>query len=81
MHNNTYDNSNLPFPFPDALQEFSVATSGLSADNGMHSAASVNAVTKSGTNSFRGNAFEFLRDRRFNAKSPFAPSERRQEAG
>ena len=44
MHNNTYDNSNLPFPFPDALQEFRVATSGLSADNGMHSSASVNAV-------------------------------------
>ena len=74
MHNNTYDNSNLPFPFPDALQEFRVATSGLSADNGMHSSASVNAVVKSGTNSFHGNAFEFLRDRRFNAKSPFAPS-------
>ena len=31
MHNTTYDNTNLPFPFPDALQEFSVATSGLSA--------------------------------------------------
>ena len=73
MHNNTYDNSNLPFPFPDALQEFRVATSGLSADNGMHSSASVNAVVKSGTNSLHGNAFEFLRDRRFNARSPFAP--------
>ena len=63
---------NLPLPFPDALQEFSVATSGLSAQNGMHSAASVNAVTKSGTNSFHGNAFEFLRDHRFNATNPFA---------
>ncbi len=57
MHNNTYDNSNLPFPFPDALQEFRVATGGLAADTGMHSSASVNAVVKSGTNSFRGNAF------------------------
>ena len=35
-------------------------------------AASVNAVTKSGTNTLHGNAFEFLRDKRFNAKSPFA---------
>ncbi|HYS26743.1 MAG TPA: carboxypeptidase-like regulatory domain-containing protein, partial [Vicinamibacterales bacterium] len=34
MHNDTYDNLNLPFPFPDALQEFRVATSGLSAENG-----------------------------------------------
>ena len=36
-------------------------------ENGMHSGASVNAVTKSGTNSFHGNVFEFLRDSRFNA--------------
>jgi hypothetical protein len=72
MHNNTYDNQNLPLPFPDALQEFSVATGGLSADNGMHAVASVNAVTKSGTNRFAGNGFEFLRDKKFNAKNAFA---------
>ncbi|HEY3159397.1 MAG TPA: carboxypeptidase regulatory-like domain-containing protein [Vicinamibacterales bacterium] len=72
MHNNPQDNLNMPFPFPDALQEFSVATSGLSAQNGMHSGAAVNAVTKSGTNRFSGNAFEFVRDRRFNATNPFA---------
>jgi hypothetical protein len=71
-HNNPQSNVNLPLPFPDALQEFRVATSGLSAQNGMHSGASVNAVTKSGTNRFSGNAFEFLRDRHLNAKSPFA---------
>jgi len=72
MHNNPQDNLNMPFPFPDALQEFSVATSGLSAQNGIHSGAAVNAVTKSGTNSFHGSAFEFVRDRRFNATNPFA---------
>ena len=82
MHNNTYDNVNLPFPFPDALQEFRVATGGLSAENGMHSAAAVNAVVKSGTNNLHGNAFEFLRDGRFNASSLFAAGRtRRQEAG
>ena len=54
MHNNPQDNLNMPFPFPDALQEFSVATSGLSAQNGIHSGAAVNAVTKSGTNRFSG---------------------------
>ena len=69
-HNNPQTNANLPLPFPDALQEFRVATSGLSAENGMHSGASVNAVTKSGTNRLTGSAFEFLRDRRFNAKAP-----------
>ena len=72
MHNDAYDNLNMPFPFPDALQEFRVATSGLSAENGVHSGASVNAVTKSGTNRFTGNVFEFLRDSRFNATDPFA---------
>jgi len=72
MHNNPQDNLNMPFPFPDALQEFSVATSGLSAQNGIHSGAAVNAVTKSGTNRFSGNVFEFVRDRRFNATNPFA---------
>ena len=48
MHNDPQNNASLPLPFPDALQEFRVATSGLSAENGMHSGASVNAVTKSG---------------------------------
>jgi hypothetical protein len=72
MHNNPQNNANLPMPFPDALQEFSVATSGLSAQSGVHSGASVNAVTKSGTNALHGNAFEFFRDRRFNATDPFA---------
>jgi hypothetical protein len=72
MHNNPQNNANLPMPFPDALQEFSVATSGLSAQSGMHTGASVNGVTKSGTNTLHGNAFEFLRDKRFNAKDAFA---------
>ena len=72
MHNDPYDNTNLPFPFPDALQEFEVATGGLSAQNGMHSAGAVNAVTKSGSNRFSGNLFEFLRDHRVNATDHFA---------
>jgi hypothetical protein len=72
MHNDPQNNANLPLPFPDALQEFSVATSGLTAQNGMHSGASVNAVTKSGTNNFHGNGFEFNRDHKFNATNPFA---------
>jgi hypothetical protein len=72
QHNNPQQNVNLPLPFPDALQEFRVATSGLSAQNGFHSGASVNAITKAGTNRFSGSAFEFLRHHRFNATSPFA---------
>jgi hypothetical protein len=72
MHNDPQNAGGMPLPFPDALQEFSVGTSGLSAQYGIRSGASVNAVTKSGTNRFSGNAFEFVRDKRFNAKSTFA---------
>ena len=84
LHNDSYNNLNLPLPFPDALQEFRVATSGLTAQNGVHSGASVNAVTKSGTNRVSGNAFEFLRDHQFNATNPFAavgPDGKRQDDG
>jgi len=84
VHNSPQSNVNLPMPFPDALQEFRVATSGLSAQNGMHASASVNAVTKSGTNTLHGNAFEFLRHRALNATSPFAkigPDGTRQDDG
>src|SRR5213592_1280152 len=35
-HNNPQENVNLPLPFPDALQEFRVATSGLTLQNGVH---------------------------------------------
>ena len=72
VHNSPQSNVNLPMPFPDALQEFRVQTSGLSAQNGMHAAASVNAVTKSGTNNFHGIGFEFLRDHNLNSPSYFA---------
>src|SRR5918993_3668612 len=72
MHNNPYDNLNLPLPFPDAMQEFRVETSSTTANNGMHSGASVNMVTKSGTNLFHGDLFEFVRNHKFNATDPFA---------
>ena len=72
MHNNPYDNLNMPLPFPDALQEFRAETSAMTAQNGMHSGGAVNAVTKSGTNSFRGDAFEFFRHHNMNATDPFA---------
>jgi hypothetical protein len=69
---NPLDATSMPFPFPDALQEFKVETSALSAQNGVHSGASINAVTKSGTNAFHGDAFEFLRNGDVNARNFFA---------
>ena len=63
---------NQSFPFPDALQEFSIQTSNYSAAHGNNAGAVVNVVTRSGTNSFHGGAFEYLRDRKFNSKNFFA---------
>src|SRR6266851_3206156 len=68
-----YTNVNQPFPFPDALQEFSVQTSNYTAEYGQNAGAVVNVITKSGTNDFHGNVFEFLRNSVFNARNYFAP--------
>jgi hypothetical protein len=64
-----YTNVNQPFPFPDALQEFSVQTSNYTAEFGQNAGAVVNVVTKSGTNALHGNLFEFVRNQVFNARS------------
>ena len=71
--NNDYmANGNLPFPFPDAVNQFSVEAAGLSAQNGMHSGGMVNVVTKSGTNKYHGSAFEFIRNNYINASNFFS---------
>jgi hypothetical protein len=72
MHNDPFNNLNLPLPFPDALQEFKVETSALSAQAGMYSGASVTSVTKSGSNDIHGDLFEFVRNDLFNARNYFA---------
>jgi hypothetical protein len=71
-HNDPYTNFNFPLPFPDALQEFKVETSSVPAQYGQHSGGAVNAITKSGTNEFHGDAFEYVRNRIFNARNTFA---------
>jgi hypothetical protein len=72
INNNRWDATNMPLPFPDALQEFRISTSAQEAAVGRASGASVNAVTRSGTNRFHGNAFWFVRDTRFNARAAHA---------
>jgi hypothetical protein len=67
-------NVNLPIPFPDALQEFSVETSAVSSRFGTHPGATVNAVTKSGSNGFHGDLFEYLRNGNLNARNFFGLS-------
>ena len=67
-HTNRFDQTGMPMPFPDALQEFRVSTSSQDAGTGRASGASVNAVTRSGTNSFSGDLFWFGRNAAFNAR-------------
>jgi hypothetical protein len=74
IYQDPYNNLALPIPFPDALQEFKVETSALPAQYGYHSTATVNAVTKSGSNEFHGDLFEFLRNTDLTARDFFNPT-------
>lgn len=80
-----YTMANGPFPFPDALQEFSVQTSNYNAEFGQSAGAVVNIVTKSGGNRYHGDLFEFVRNGMFNARNYFAstvdPLKRNQFGG
>ena len=71
-NNDIYTNVNQPFPFPDAVQEFSVQTSNYSARYGGNAGGVVNIVTKSGTNEWHGDAFDFVRNAVFNARDFFS---------
>ena len=62
-----------PSPNPDAVQEFRVETSAFGAQYGQFSAAVVSVITKSGTNRWHGNLFEFNRNTDFNANT-WAPA-------
>lgn len=56
-------------PNPESIQEFQVVTSGMTAELGRSSGAQVTFVTRSGTNSFHGNVFEYYQTPEFHARS------------
>jgi len=73
--NNDYmGGGNGPLPFPDAIGQFSVETAALGAQDGNQAGGLVNIVTKSGTNSYHGSAFEFIRNNYLDADNFFSTS-------
>jgi hypothetical protein len=73
-HNDYMTNVNLPFPFPDAVAQFSVETTALGAQSGLHPGGLVNVVTRSGSNQWHGSAFEFIRNNYIDATNFFSTS-------
>ena len=65
--------ANLPAvqPTPDSIEEFRVLTNTFDAEYGRNSGAVVNVVTKSGTNNFHGNVYEFFRNKVLNSSGYF----------
>src|SRR5579884_1008336 len=83
-YEDSYFNAPLPFPNPDAMQEFTIQTNSYSAEFGRNRGASINAVTKSGTNDFHGGVFEFVRNDSFDARPFFStgvPAFKRNQFG
>jgi Carboxypeptidase regulatory-like domain/TonB-dependent Receptor Plug Domain len=80
VDNNSYGTSNQGFSnqvvqlSPDAVEEFKVQTNNFSAEYGRTGGAVVNASMRSGTNQFRGSAWEFNRNDALNATGFFKPS-------
>jgi len=80
---NGLDNNNEGYNFPwqwsvrppvDALQEFKMQTNNYSAEFGRSAGAVVNATTKSGTNQFHGDVWEFVRNDKFDSANFFENS-------
>jgi carboxypeptidase family protein len=69
-----YTNVNLPFPMPDAVQEFSIETNNYNAQYGQNAGGVVNIITKSGTNKYHGDLFEYVRNGDLNAANYFTYS-------
>ena len=80
VDNNSYGTSNQGFSnqvvqvSPDAVQEFKVQTNNFSAEYGRAGGAVINASFRSGTNQYRGTAWEFNRNTALNATGFFRPT-------
>jgi hypothetical protein len=84
-NNDSWEMTSDPFPNTDATAEFQVITNNYGPEYGFASGGVVSIVTNSGTNSWHGNVFEFLRNEDLNAKAYFThvvdPLKRNQPGG
>jgi len=69
--NVSYVNSVILVPTQDAVQEFRVATNSVSPEFGRFAGGVVNLASRSGTNTFHGNLYEYFRNRHLNANNFF----------
>src|ERR1700678_4025791 len=61
-------------PNLDSIEEFRILTNNFNAEYGNYSGGQINVVTKSGTNSFHGDVFEFLRNTDLDARNYYSPT-------
>ena len=61
-------------PSLEAIETVNVVTSSFDADQGMAGAAAVNVQVKTGTNIFKGSAFEYVTDARMRGRNYFLPA-------
>ena len=73
-NNDTFNTGFVLRPPPDAIQEFKILTHSYSAEYGRNAGSVVNVVTKSGTNTWHGGAWEFNRNDALQARNFFAPT-------
>lgn len=71
-NNDGYTNISIPFPSPDAVQEVSVQTSTFDAQYGHAAGGVVSIVTRGGTNTFHGSAYDFIRNYAMNGSNFFS---------
>src|SRR5260370_193518 len=70
-NNSLLSNSVVFNPNPDAVEEFRIVENNYSAEYGRNGGGVISVVTKSGTRTLHGSAFEFVRNRYFNANKYF----------
>ena len=72
-NNDTFNTGFVLRPPPDAIEEFKILTHAFSAEYGRNAGSVVNVVTKSGSNTLSGSAWEFNRNDALQARNFFAP--------